>query len=330
MSVILRTILAAHYHPEAPGTPWVGSPVLEVPQDNLGAPQASPSIRVPTPASSGNHQAPFAADADHIRSSHERPAGSAILLSEQAPASLATADVIDDPVESASHGREGSQLSGRRDSTSTSMGQRWPSASEMSPEMLREYLATMEIPKPKPRPRRKHLDRKKELIRMKKELEDILIHRTALLKLEEARNVPPGAQIAADRLLQMHGLELRANQQYDVNTEEEGGHEVDSSRLSRPMSAQSTFQSESSQISPINSKDVNMHAIEEEIIDLNNEIERLMVSISELDKIKDPQIELSFTGPKTKNMQRARLDDELWTDITGRAPGIVRLQSFPS
>jgi hypothetical protein len=242
------------------------------------------------------------------------------LVSEQSPAALITSDVVEDPQTVSAR-----PVSPAPASKGTGGDSRWPSAIEMAPEALRDYLASMEIAKPKPRPRRKHLDRKLDLQRMKRELEDILVHRANLIKIEESSSAPPAMEGAADRILRIHGL---PNPSYaDGASNTDGGKNAEHSEAAkdppRPSSAQSSPPVQLQHHLCIKNGSSSASTIEDEILTLNEDIEKLMISISELDKIKDPQIELSFTGPKTKNLQRARPDDELWTDLTGRAPGIV-------
>lgn len=257
---------------------------------------------------------PLAADADLTEPLHATALDTAPLLPEQSPAALVTSDVVEDP-------RAGSKLRrpASRRSQSSDGEARWPSASEMSPEALREYLLSMEVAKPKPRPRRKHLDHKLERQRMKQELEDILARRADLMSLEEAGSAPP---VMPER----DELDRRFDGEETVQ-QASASSPPSAAAYQHPLYAGSA--SSSGSLQPIGgSNKLEGESIEEEILRLNDSVEALMISINELDKVKDPQIELSFTGPKTKNLQRARPDDELWTDLTGRAPGIVGSSSI--
>lgn len=312
----------AHHHPEAPGTPWVGSP-LEATLGHNFEEEAGPATGGLNPLlpsmSAVADSTPTTASTDTGHPLQIPPGSLPLpLIAEQAPASKATTDVIDD------NQYRQTQIDGTTPAaTFKRPNSPWPSADELAPEVFHDYLASMEVPKPKPRPRRKHLDRKMELARMKKQLEDILAHRAHLLRIEEASSAPPDMQGATDRILRVHGLS--ASSWHDSASADATGHLPSASESGqRPASAQSRLPEEhQDNLTTGGAVSRATTTIEDEILTLNDEIERLMVSISELDKIRDPQIEISFTGPKTKNLQRARQDDELWTELTGRSPGIV-------
>lgn len=280
---------------------------------------------VPATANRPNANAPLAPNADISQPLHAS-SSSPPLLAEHAPASLATSDGIEDAVAAALQHRQAETSSPALQKKASSP---WPSACEMAPEDLKEYLTSLEIPKPKPRPRRKHLDRKMELAKLKQQLVDLLAYRTQLLQLNEASSAPPDIQGATDRILRVHGLPNALDDEDNMS-----GHVL---RQPPPSSRQVGRSASAPSISSATSVDAqstapdypDAEAIEEEILTMNEEIQKLMLSINELDKIKDPQIELSFTGPKQKNMQRARPDDDLWTEHTGRAPGIVSDLSSP-
>ena len=327
-STTICIISTAHHHPEAPGTPWIGSPL----QPTLGGDfeddeQQSQMHGDDDTGSSAtsNIDVPLASNADASQPLHTSPP-SHPLLADNAPASLITSDVIEDadsPMRNESTSSDSNANKEPRRSSSA-----WPSASEMDEEEFKDYLASLEIAKPKPRPRRKHLDRKMELARLKQQLVNILAYRTELLQSVNANSAPPDIQEATDVILRVHGLPSAAEVQHASNHPLHQSNELSARQIERPSSAPSTSSVRSNQASSTAASDSsNAEAIEEEIFAMNDEIQKLMISINELDKIKDPQIELSFTGPKQKNLQRARPDDDLWTEHTGRAPGIVSILS---
>lgn len=307
--------LTAHHHPEAPGTPWPESPPQEV---NHIFEQAQPSsdrnTSQPAPLSHAEVTAVDLSAASTLPTTVS--SATMALLPEQPPATLRTCDVIEDP-------RADSPVSEvlLKASRGSSGEPHLPSASELSRDALREYIASLEIIKPKPRPRRKHLDYKLEQQKLKQQLEDILARRAELIKLEESNSVPAEPEHEADAINKFNGAQ-------DISSEYGEGYDETSNSTQHTLYDRSTGSSDAERHHLSTSVNSTVAiSIEEEIYRLNDHIEALMVSINELDKIKDPQIELSFTGPKTKNLQRARPDDDLWTDLTGRAPGIVSIKS---
>lgn len=309
--VTASTNIAAHYHPEAPGTPWPTSPPLEtvhIPDDDQAASARTPvehATRIPV------EDVSVAADANPTKSLHTST--SALQpLPAQSPAAVLTTDVDEDPQAEVRPPPSATWRSPDSDGAGY-----WPSASEMTPYAFRKYIESMQIPKPKPRPRRKHFDRKLERQRLRQELENTLARRAELMSLEEASSAPPVMQAPSS-----HGRDLI---EHDSAQRASASVPPVFDASQHPLYAGSTFSSETVR-SADSDIDLRDESVEEEISRLNESVEALMISISELDKLKDPQIELSFTGPKAKNLQRARPDDELWTDLTGRAPGIVSLR----
>ena len=59
------------------------------------------------------------------------------------------------------------------------------------------------------------------------------------------------------------------------------------------------------------------------LTELEEQIMHLSQTIRALERTRDISCPLSLTIAKNKSVGKAKLDDELWSDLTGKAPGVV-------